>query len=175
MKKIILAFLMSFFVMATISAKTLVVYFSVTGNTQKLAKETAAAIGADIQEIIPQKMYTKADLNWRNKESRATVECNDKNARPEIQKNVDISSYDTVILCYPIWWAYAPKVVYTFVESQNWNGKKLVTLCTSGSSGLGQSGNELSKLAPGVDYKGGKDFTRKRGKVVKEYLDELLK
>ena len=87
----------------------------------------------------------------------------------------DISGYDTVVLCYPIWWAYAPKIVYTFVESQNWAGKKMITLCTSGGSGLGRSGSDLSKFAKGVDFKGGKDFTRGSGADVKKYIEGLLK
>ena len=80
-----------------------------------------------------------------------------------------------MILCYPIWWAYAPKILYTFVESQNWNGKKLVTLCTSGGSGLGRSGSDLEKYAKGASFKGGKDFTRGSGADIKKYVDGLLK
>jgi len=87
----------------------------------------------------------------------------------------DIAGYDTVVLCYPIWWAYAPKIMYTFVESQNWAGKKMITLCTSGGSGLGRSGSDLSKFAKGADFKGGKDFTRGSGTDIKKYVDGLLK
>ena len=71
--------------------------------------------------------------------------------------------------------AYAPKIVYTFVESQNWSGKKMITLCTSGGSGLGRSGTDLSKFAKGVDFKGGKDFTRGSAADVKKYIEGLLK
>ena len=175
MKKLILGLLIGGFVMAGAAAKTAVVYFSVTGNTEQMANKTAQALGADIFEIQPAQKYTKADLNWRDKKSRATVECNDPKSRPAIASAIDLSSYDTVILCYPIWWAYAPKIVYTFIESQNWAGKKLVTLCTSGSSGLGRSGSDLAKFAKGVDFKGGKDFTRASGADVKNYVEGLLK
>ena len=75
----------------------------------------------------------------------------------------------------PIWWAYAPKIVYTFVESQNWAGKKMITLCTSGGSGLVRSGSDLAKFAKGVDFKGGKDFTRGSAADVKKYIEGLLK
>lgn len=175
MKKIILGLLLGGFVMAAASAKTAVVYFSVTGNTERMANKAAQALGADIFKIQPAQKYTKADLNWRDKKSRATVECNDPKSRPAIASAIDLSSYDTVILCHPIWWAYAPKVVYTFVESQNWSGKKLINLCTSGGSGLGQSGTDLAKFAKGASYKGGKDFTRGSGDDIKKFVNDLSK
>ncbi len=156
-------------------AKTAVVYFSATGTTEKMAKSVATEMGVDIFEIQPVHIYTKADLNWHDKKSLTTIECNDPDARPAIANKIDISEYDTVILCYPIWWAYAPKIMYTFVESQKWDGKKLVTLCTSGGSGLGRSGSELAKFAKGCDFKGGKDFTRGKAADIKKYIEELLK
>ena len=79
------------------------------------------------------------------------------------------------MVCYPIWWYYAPKIVYTFVESQNWNGKNMITLCTSDGSGLGRSGSDLAKFSKGADFKGGKDFTRGSGADVKKYIEGLLK
>lgn len=175
MKKLILGLLIGGFVMAGAAAKTAVVYFSVTGTTERMAKNAAQAMGADIIEIQPVHKYTKADLNWRDKKSLASIECNDPKTRPAIANKIDIAQYDTVVVCYPIWWAYAPKIVYTFIESQNWAGKKLVTLCTSGSSGLGRSGNDLAMFAKGADFKGGKDFTRASGADVKNYVEGLLK
>lgn len=175
MKKLILSLLLGAFVVAGLSAKTAFVYFSVSGTTERMAKGAAAAMGADVFEIQPAHKYTKEDLNWRNKKSLTTIECNDPKSRPAIANNIDLSSYDTVVLCYPIWWAYAPKIIYTFVENQNWQGKKLVTLCTSGSSGLGRSGSDLAKFAKGADFKGGKDFTRASGADVKNYVEGLLK
>lgn len=156
------------------TSKIAVVYFSITGNTERMAKKAASAFGADIFKIEPVHKYTSSDLNWRNKKSLTTIENNDDNARPEIANKIDLSSYDTVILCYPIWYTKAPKIIYTFVESQNWNGKKLVTLCTSGSSGLGNTGITLSKLAPGVVYKGGKDFSRGTAEEIKKYVEGIL-
>ena len=169
--------------MTGLSAKTAVVYFSATGTTERMAKNAAEAMGADIFEIQPVHKYTDADLNWHDKKSLSTIECNDPKSRPAIKAVVssgtgsafDIAGYDTVVLCYPIWWAYAPKIVYTFVESQNWAGKKLITLCTSGGSGLGRSGTDLSRFAKGVDFKGGKNFTRGSGTDIKKYVDGLLK
>ncbi|MBO7124171.1 MAG: flavodoxin [Treponema sp.] len=175
MKKLILTLLIGGFIMAGASAKTAVVYFSATGTTEKMAKAAAAEIGADVLEIQPVHKYTKADLNWHDKKSLTTIECNDPKSRPAIASKIDISGYDTVIVCYPIWWAYAPKIVYTFVESQNWAGKKMIALCTSGGSGLGRSGSDLAKFANGVDYKGGKDFTRAKAGDIKNYVEGLLK
>ena len=175
MKKLILGLLIGGFVMAGAAAKTAVVYFSATGTTERMAKNAAQAMGADIIEIQPVHKYTKADLNWRDKKSLTTIECNDPKSRPAIANKIDIAEYDTVVVCYPIWWAYAPKIVYTFIESQNWAGKKLVTLCTSGGSGLGRSGIDLAKFAKGVDFKGGKDFTRGSGADVKNYVEGLVK
>ncbi|MBB5219713.1 flavodoxin [Treponema rectale] len=138
MKKLILTLLVGGLLMTGAFAKTAFVYFSATGTTERMAKNAAHAMEADIFEIQPVQKYTKADLNWRNKKSRATVECNDPENRPAIANKIDISDYDTIVLCYPIWWGRAPKIVCTFVENQNWSGKKLGTLCTSGSSGLGK-------------------------------------
>ena len=175
MKKLILTLLIGGLVMAGLSAKTAVVYFSATGTTEKMAQSVATEMGADIFEIQPVHKYTDADLNWHDKKSLTTIECNDPKSRPAIANKIDISGYDTVILCYPIWWAYAPKIVYTFVESQKWDGKKLVTLCTSGGSRLGRSGTDLAKYAKGVSFKGGKDFTRGKASDIKKYVEGLLK
>jgi len=176
---------------STGSGNVAFVYFSATGTTERMAKDAAKAMEADIFEIQPVHKYTDADLNWHDKKSLSSIECNDPKSRPAIKavvstsgagnsvassnKAFDISSYDTVVVCYPIWWAYAPKIVYTFVESQNWAGKKMITLCTSGGSGLGRSGSDLSKFAKGVDFKGGKDFTRGSAADVKKYIEDLLK
>ena len=175
MKKFILTLLIGGLVMAGATAKKAFVFFSATGTTESMAKNAAQAMGADIFEIEPVHKYTDADLNWHDKKSLSSIECNDPKSRPAIKNKIDISGYDTVILCYPIWWAYAPKIMYTFVESQNWSGKKIVALCTSGGSGLGRSGTDLAKYAKGAAYKGGKDFTRGSGADVKKYIEDLLK
>lgn len=183
MKKLILSLLIGGFIMTGAFAKTAFVYFSATGTTERMAKNAAKEMGTDIFEIQPVHKYTAADLDWHDKKSLSSIECNDPKSRPAIKavvstssnKTFDISSYDTVVVCYPIWWAYAPKIVYTFVESQNWSGKKMITLCTSGGSGLGRSGSDLSKFAKGADFKGGKDFTRGSGADVKKYIEGLLK
>ncbi|MBQ9630034.1 MAG: flavodoxin [Treponema sp.] len=188
MKKLIITFLMGQMAMTGIATaqnaksstvqgfgNTAVVYFSATGTTERMAKNAAEALGIDIFEIEPVHKYTSADLNWHDRKSLTTIECNDPKSRPAIKNKIDISGYDTVILCYPIWWAYAPKIMYTFVESQNWSGKNLVTLCTSGGSGLGRSGTDLTKYAKGAEFKGGRDFTRRNGADIKNYIEGLVK
>ena len=132
MKKFILTLLFGGLVMTSTFAETAVVFFSATGSTEKMAKSLASEMGADLFEIVPEHKYTSADLNWHDKKSLTTIECNDPKCRPAIKAVVqadgktafDISEYDSVVICYPIWWAYAPKIVYTFVESQKWDGKK---------------------------------------------------
>ena len=175
MKKLILSVLMGVCMAAGLSAKTAVVYFSATGTTERMAKNAASVMGADIFEIEPVHKYTAADLNWHDKKSLTTIECNDQKSRPAIANKIDISGYDSVVLCYPIWWGYAPTIIYTFAESQNWSGKKLITLCTSGGSGLGRSGSDLAKYAKGVDFKGGRDFTRGSGNDISKYVNGILK
>ena len=183
MKKLILTLLLGGLMMTGLSAKTAFVYFSATGTTERMTKNAAEAMGADIFEIQPVHKYTDADLDWRDKKSLSSIECNDSKSRPEIKAVVsaasttafDISGYDTIVLCYPIWWSYAPKIIYTFVESQHWNSKKLITLCTSGGSGLGRSGSDLAIFAKGADFKGGKDFTRGSGADIKKFIEGLLK
>lgn len=156
--------------------KTVVCYFSATGTTQRLAKTAASSLGADLHEIVPVHKYTSADLNWHDRNSLSSVECNDEKSRPAIANSIDLSGYDNVIIAYPIWWGLAPKIVYTFVEQNDLNGKNLITLCTSGGSGLGRSGSDLAKHAKGAVLKGGREFRGSAsGADVKKYIDGVLK
>ncbi|WP_296090770.1 flavodoxin [uncultured Treponema sp.] len=156
--------------------KTVVCYFSATGTTERLAKTAAQALGADLHEIVPVQKYSSADLNWRDNNSRCVRENNDEKSRPAIANSIDLSGYDNVIVAYPIWWGLAPKIVYTFVEQNGLSGKNLVTLCTSGGSGLGRSGSDLAKHANGAAFKGGREFRGSAsGADVKKYIDEILK
>ena len=120
--------------------KILVAYFSASGKTAKVAETLAKTAGADLYEIKPEIPYTKADLNWMNKNSRSSVEMNDKSSRPAIaDKNADISGYDTILLGFPIWWYVAPTIINTFLESYDFSGKKIVLFATSGGSGFGKT------------------------------------
>ena len=119
--------------------KTLAVYFSATGTTKKAAENLAEAANADIYEIKPLKPYTKADLDWTNKNSRSSIEMKDHKSRPEIaDDNFSVSEYDTIFLGFPIWWYTAPTIVNTFLEKHDFSNKKIILFATSGGSGFGQ-------------------------------------
>mgnify|MGYP003271699520 FL=1 len=97
--------------------KTLVAYFSASGVTKKLAQTLADAIGADLFAIEPKVPYTRADLNWMDKQSRSTIEMQNPASRPEIAGTcANIADYDTVFVGFPIWWYVAPTIVNTFLE-----------------------------------------------------------
>ena len=105
--------------------------------------------GVDLFEIKPEVAYTKADLNWMDKQSRSTIEMNDPASRPAITGNVEaMSQYDTVIIGFPIWWYVAPTIINTFLENNDFSGKKIALFATSGGSGFG---NTVEKLRPSVD------------------------
>ncbi len=124
--------------------KILVAFFSASGTTARVAKELAQAAGAELYEIKPAVPYTKDDLNWMDKRSRSSVEMSDKSGRPAIvDKNAEISQYDTIFLGFPIWWYVAPTIVNSFLESYDFSGKKIVLFATSGGSGFGKTAAEL--------------------------------
>lgn len=127
--------------------KMLVVYFSATGVTKRIATLTAEAIGADLFEIAPEQPYSEADLDYRNPQSRSCREHNDPKIIPAYIKDVpDWDSYTAVLIGYPIWWGEAPNIVKGFVQQHDFAGKTVVPFCTSGSSGMGRSGVSLSRL-----------------------------
>lgn len=177
MKKLFLFMILGALFMANsfsqTKSKTVVVYFSCTGNTERLANTTAKALNADILKIEPVQPYTNADLNWNDKKSRSTIECNDAKSRPAI-KPLDISKYDTIIVAYPIWWYDAPKPVYTFVDNANLSGKTIIPICTSGGSGIGRSGTNLKKSCGKGNWKNGKLFnSRASEKEIKAFFKGL--
>ena len=129
--------------------KNLVAYFSASGTTEKVAKDLAAATGADLFEIEPQEPYSRADLNWNNSSSRSSIEMNDESCRPAIASVVDdIASYDTVFVGFPVWWYVEPRIIDTFLESYDFAGKTVVPFATSGGSGLGQAPKRMQALVP---------------------------
>ena len=130
------------------SGKTLVVYFSATGTTKGVAQQIASAAGADTYEITAAQKYTEDDLNWHDQNSRTTKEQNDKNVRPEIgSEKINLDGYDTIFIGFPIWWGEEPRIMDTFVESYDFNGKTMIPFCTSGGSGIGSSGDNLKANA----------------------------
>ena len=129
--------------------KTLVVYFSATGTTKAAAQQLAKEHNADLYEITPEVPYTAADLDWRDKTSRSTIEMKDKSSRPAITGRCEnIADYDTVWIGFPVWWYTAPTIVNTFIEAHDLNGKILNVFATSGGSGVEGSANDLKKTYP---------------------------
>lgn len=130
--------------------KTLVAYFSASGQTRRLAKAIAKVAGADLFEIVPEVPYTTADLDWNNPRSRSSIEMNDPASRPPIANRLaNIEDYDIVYLGFPIWWYVAPRIVETFLGSYDFSGKVIVPFATSGSSGMGKTVPELEKSCTG--------------------------
>ena len=159
------------------SGKTLVVYYSATGNTKAVAEMIAEETNGDLFEIEPQDPYSNEDLNWTDENSRVTREYEN-----EDERNVELVSttvdnwedYDTVFVGYPIWWGIAAWPVNTFVENNDFTGKTVVPFCTSSSSGLGQSGELLAQAAGSGDWQEGQRFqSRTSASEVQEWLNEL--
>ena len=138
------------------AAKTLVVYFSATGNTKAVAEEITRLTGADLYEIVPEVPYTDEDLNYNNNECRANQEMNNASARPAIgSEAMDVSSYDTVFIGYPIWWGTMPRIINTFLDTYDLSGKTVLPFCTSGSSGITQSVTDIRAAEPNADVRDG--------------------
>jgi len=154
---------------------TLVAYFSCTGNTKGVAETIAEITGGTLYEITPAQPYTDADLNYNDNSSRSTKEQNDKSARPEISGTVENwDQYNTVFLGYPIWWGEEPRILDTFAESNDFTGKTVIPFCTSGGSGIGSSGKNLSGLSSGSGkWLEGKRFNN--GVSAKDISDWLSK
>ena len=132
--------------------KTLIVYFSATGTTKAAAQKLAQEFNADLYEITPEQPYTAADLDWRDKKSRSTLEMQDKSSRPAIKgKCENIADYDTVWIGFPVWWYTAPTIVNTFIEAHDLTGKTLNVFATSGGSDVKDSYNDLP-LLQSVDH-----------------------
>jgi len=137
--------------------KTLVAYFSASGVTGKVAKELAQAANADLYEIKPEVPYTKADLNWMDKNARSTIEMNDPNSRPAIGGRVDnIGQYEVVFIGFPIWWYVAPTIINTFLESYDFSEKTIIPFATSGGSGMGKTNEKLNPSCKGAALLDGK-------------------
>ena len=138
----------------------LVAYFSASGVTGSVAEKLADEIGADLFEIVPEKPYTNADLDWQNSRSRSSVEMKDRNARPAIASKIDdISRYDVIFVGFPVWWYREPSIVDTFMEAYDFSGKTIVPFATSGGSGLGDAPKNMQALAKGSEVEDGKRFS----------------
>lgn len=143
-------------------SKVLVAYFSASGVTAKVAEKLAEAVGADIFSIEPAVLYTKADLDWTDKQSRSSIEMNDPSSRPAVKELRDnMNDYDTLFVGFPIWWYVAPTIINTFLESYDLTGKTIIPFATSGGSDMGRTNEKLLPSCKGAKLLGGRRFSSK--------------
>lgn len=152
--------------------KVLTAYFSASGVTARVAREISEGVGSDLYEIAPKEPYTESDLDWRDENSRSSVEMKDPACRPEIAVPVkDMDTYDTVFLGFPIWWYVEPRIVDTFLESYDFSGKKVIPFATSGGSGIENVEKHLRDEYPSISFLKGRLLN---GKGAGEWAKGLL-
>lgn len=141
--------------------KKLVAYFSASGVTKGVAQKLATVTNADLYEINPKEPYTSEDLDWRNKNSRSSIEMENKTFRPQISGKLEnMEEYNVIFLGFPIWWYVAPTIINTFLESYDFSGKTVIPFATSGSSGMGNTLSELKlSCSEETKWKEGKRFS----------------
>ena len=140
--------------------KALVTYFSASGVTAKLARRLSDAINAPLYEIKPAVPYTEADLDWRNEQSRSTIEMQDKNCRPALaDTNAPVAGADIIFVGYPVWWYREPSIIDSFLEAYDFTGKKIVLFSTSGSSDIGQEAPARAAEIAKAEVLAGKRFS----------------
>ena len=141
--------------------KVLVAYFSASGVTEGVAKQLAEVTGGDLHKIQPEQPYTDADLDWRDKQSRSSVEMQDKNSRPAItDKLKNMQDYDVVYVGFPIWWYTCPTIINTFMEAYDFKGKTVIPFATSGGSSIKKACEDLKAAYPDITWKVGKLLNR---------------
>ena len=154
--------------------KTLVAYFSASGTTKGIAQQLAKVAEADLHEIMPEKPYTDADLDWRNKQSRSSVEMDNKSSRPAItDKLKNMQDYDVVYVGFPIWWYTCPTIINTFMEAYDFNGKTVIPFATSGGSSIKKACDELKAAYPGVNWKEGRLLNRASDADLKKWVESM--
>ena len=152
--------------------KVLIAYFSASGLTEGVAMQLAEVTGGDLHKIQPEQPYTDADLDWRDKQSRSSVEMQDKNSRPAItNKLANMQDYDVVYVGFPIWWYTCPTIINTFMEAYDFKGKTVIPFATSGGSSIKKACEDLKAAYPDVNWKEGKLLNR----ASKQELDTWVK
>ena len=156
--------------------KTLVAYFSATGTTRQVAEQVAAQTGGTLYEITPQQMYTAADLDWTNQQSRSSLEMKDKNSRPAIVKDLkDADSYDVIFIGFPVWWYTAPTIINTFLDTYDFSGKTVVFFGTSGGSDLKKADAQFKEQYPSLIWKEGRLLNGATPEQIKDWTKQILK
>lgn len=141
--------------MMTIFLSVLVAFFSATGTTEKVANDLVSVTGATLWQIEPMQAYTAEDLDWRNKQSRSSIEMGDPDERPAIKMCTDIRPYDTIYLGFPIWWGICPRIIQSWIENNDLTGKRIVPFATSGSSSIDGAVDFLRKTYPQYNWADG--------------------
>lgn len=181
MRKVLFAGLMAALTLTTCGQtkksnemKTLVSYFSATGTTEAVAKDLAEVTGATLYEIKPEVRYTAADLDWRNKESRSSVEMADKDSRPAIVKDLEYAdSFDVIYIGFPVWWYTAPTIINTFIETYGFEGKTVIFFATSGGSSIDKANQNFKAQYPKIVWKAGKTLNGATKDDIKAWVDGL--
>ena len=151
--------------------KVLVAYFSASGVTKGVAQQLAEVTDGTLYEIKPEQPYTDADLNWRDKQSRSSVEMQDKKSRPAItDKLKNMQDYDVVYVGFPIWWYTCPTIINTFMEAYDFKGKTVIPFATSGGSSITKACEDLKTAYPNVKWKEGKLLNRASKKDLEDWV-----
>jgi flavodoxin len=154
--------------------KVLVAYFSASGVTRGVAQQLAEVTGGTLHEIKPEQPYTDADLDWRNKQSRSSVEMQDKSSRPAItDKLANMQDYDVIYVGFPIWWYTCPTIINTFMEAYDFKGKTVIPFATSGGSSIKKACEDLKATYPDVNWKEGKLLNRASKKDLEDWVKNL--
>ncbi len=151
-----------------------VIYFSCTNTTKQVAYKISTYLDCSIEEIEPLIPYSSDDLNYSNNSSRANIEQNDENARPEIKNTITFDDINVIFLGYPIWWGGLPKIIYTFLDTYNFDNYTIVPFCTSGGSGISTSINEIKQLEPNAEVLNGRRLrSNASDSDIKSFVDSL--
>ena len=157
--------------------KALVTYFSASGMTAGVSERLAQALGAPIYEIKPEVPYTKADLDWTNKNSRSTVEMEDKSCRPAlVDTQAPVADADIIFVGYPVWWYREPSIIDSFLEAYDFSGKAIVLFATSGSSDIGQEAPVRASQIAKTEVKASRRFSSNASTdELKDWAEQYLK
>lgn len=154
--------------------KILVAYFSASGITARAAQEIATAVNGDVYEIRPRQVYTQCDLDWTDTKSRSSIEMADLDCRPQINGNVDLSGYNVIFIGFPVWWYVEPRIIDTFLETNNFSGKTVIPFATSGGSGISGAQKRMKQLCPAASWVDGRLVNHGAGEWAKKIVKGLF-
>lgn len=152
--------------------KVAIIYFSATGTTKEVATTLKEVTNGDLIEIVPEEKYTSNDLNY-NSDCRANREQQDSTARPKIANKIAVDEYDVIYLGYPIWWGTVPKIILTLLDTYDFSGKMVIPFCTSGSTGIEQSIQDLQNYNSNIDWKEGKRLSSTTKDEIRKWVNSL--